>query len=38
MKRRCLITGEAGFIGSNLADYLIKLNHKVKILELKNNK
>ena len=29
----CLITGGAGFIGSNLADQLVKLNHKVIVLD-----
>ena len=30
---RCLITGGAGFIGSNLADQLVKLGHNVHILD-----
>ena len=30
-KSKCLITGEAGFIGSHIADRLIEEGHKVII-------
>jgi UDP-glucose 4-epimerase len=33
MKQRCLITGGAGFIGSHLAEELVKRGHKVTILD-----
>lgn len=33
MKKKCLITGGAGFIGSNLAEYLISKGNKVKIID-----
>jgi UDP-glucose 4-epimerase len=33
MKPRCLITGGAGFIGSHLAEELVKRGHKVTILD-----
>ena len=32
-KKNSLVTGGAGFIGSNLVDYLVKKNHKVTILD-----
>ena len=30
---KTLITGGAGFIGSHLADFLIKLNHEVTVID-----
>ena len=30
---KCIITGGAGFIGSNLADKLVQLGHKVTIID-----
>ncbi len=33
MKITSLVTGGAGFIGSHVVDYLIKMNHKVVILD-----
>lgn len=33
MKKKCLITGGAGFIGSNLADYLVHNGYDVKIID-----
>ena len=33
MKKRYLVTGGTGFIGSNLVKKLIRLGHKVKIFD-----
>lgn len=33
MKRKFLVTGGAGFIGSNLCDSLIELGHEVRVLD-----
>ena len=33
MLRRILVTGGAGFIGSNMCEYLLKLNHEVVCLD-----
>ena len=30
---KCIITGGAGFIGSNLADKLVELGHKVIVID-----
>ncbi len=33
MKKKSIITGGAGFIGSNLTDYLVRIGHKVTVLD-----
>ena len=33
MLKRILVTGGAGFIGSNMCEYLLKLNHEVVCLD-----
>lgn len=33
MKQSFLVTGGAGFIGSNMVEYLLNLGHKVKVLD-----
>ena len=32
-KKKSLVTGGAGFIGSNLVDELVRLNHEVIVLD-----
>ena len=36
-KKRILVTGSEGFIGSHLVEKLVKLGHKVKALVLYNS-
>ena len=31
--KKCIVTGGAGFIGSNLTDKLVKLGHEVTVLD-----
>ncbi|PIQ92720.1 MAG: hypothetical protein COV69_01610 [Parcubacteria group bacterium CG11_big_fil_rev_8_21_14_0_20_39_14] len=38
MKRRALVTGAGGFIGSHMVDYLIKEGYKVRATDLPNAK
>ena len=33
MLKKILVTGGAGFIGSNMCEYLLKLNHEVVCLD-----
>jgi len=33
MKKKSIITGGAGFIGSNLTDHLVRIGHKVIVLD-----
>ena len=33
VKKLSLVTGGAGFIGSNLVDFLVSKNHKVIVLD-----
>ena len=33
MQKTSIITGGAGFIGSHLAEYLVKKNHKVLVID-----
>ena len=33
MKKKSIITGGAGFIGSNLTDHLVRIGHKVLVLD-----
>ena len=30
---KCIITGGAGFIGSNLAEKLVKMGHRVTVID-----
>ena len=31
--KKCIVTGGAGFIGSNLVEKLIKLNYKINVID-----
>lgn len=38
MKKRCLVTGASGFIGSNLVEYLVKKKYSVRLFDQKSPK